>query len=130
MPIEFAIQNALGILPSSARAEHALGLGQYAQRFAENDISFSILSDLTDQDLKEIGVSLPPRRPGRLGRRDVLVALRSAPEEANGWYGNPLLAPLSPRASFHGVLTAPYARARAGPSALSTPPGGLLHPEA
>jgi hypothetical protein len=32
-------------------------LGQYAQRFAENDISFSILSDLTDQDLKEIGVS-------------------------------------------------------------------------
>src|SRR4249920_2300642 len=33
------------------------GLGQYAQRFAENDINFSILSDLTDQDLKEIGVS-------------------------------------------------------------------------
>jgi hypothetical protein len=35
-----------------------LGLGQYAQRFAENDISFAILPDLTDQDLKEIGVSL------------------------------------------------------------------------
>jgi SAM (Sterile alpha motif) domain-containing protein/adenylate/guanylate cyclase family protein len=34
-----------------------LGLGQYAQRFAENDINFAILSDLTDQDLKEIGVS-------------------------------------------------------------------------
>ena len=33
-----------------------LGLGQYAQRFAENDISFSVLPDLTDQDLKEIGV--------------------------------------------------------------------------
>jgi hypothetical protein len=33
------------------------GLGQYAQRFAENDINFSILSDLTDQDLREIGVS-------------------------------------------------------------------------
>ena len=31
-----------------------LGLGQYAQRFAENDIGFSILPDLTDQDLKEI----------------------------------------------------------------------------
>jgi hypothetical protein len=28
-----------------------LGLGQYAQRFAENDISFSVLPDLTDQDL-------------------------------------------------------------------------------
>ena len=33
-----------------------LGLGQYAQRFAENDINFAILPDLTDQDLKEIGV--------------------------------------------------------------------------
>ena len=29
-----------------------LGLGQYAQRFAENDISFVILPDLTDQDLE------------------------------------------------------------------------------
>ena len=40
-----------------------LGLGQYAQRFAENDINFAILPDLTDQDLKEIGVtSLGHRR--------------------------------------------------------------------
>jgi hypothetical protein len=38
-----------------------LGLGQYAQRFAENNISFSILPDLTDQHLKEIGVSLGHR---------------------------------------------------------------------
>src|SRR6516162_1868348 len=40
-----------------------LGLGQYAQRFAENDIDFEILSDLTDQDLEKIGVtSLGHRR--------------------------------------------------------------------
>ena len=40
-----------------------LGLGQYAQRFAENDISFVILSDLSDQDLEKIGVaSLGHRR--------------------------------------------------------------------
>jgi class 3 adenylate cyclase len=40
-----------------------LGLGQYAQRFAENDINFSILPDLTDQDLKDLGVaSLGHRR--------------------------------------------------------------------
>ena len=40
-----------------------LDLGQYAQRFAENDINFAILPDLTDQDLKEIGVaSLGHRR--------------------------------------------------------------------
>ena len=38
-----------------------LGLGQYAQRFAENDISFAVLPDLTDQHLKEIGVSLGHR---------------------------------------------------------------------
>ena len=40
-----------------------LGLGQYAQRFAENDISFAVLPDLTDQDLKELGMaSLGHRR--------------------------------------------------------------------
>jgi hypothetical protein len=40
-----------------------LGLSQYAQRFAENDINFAILPHLTDQDLKELGViSLGHRR--------------------------------------------------------------------
>jgi hypothetical protein len=39
-----------------------LGLGQYAQRFAENDISFAVSPDLTDQDLKEIRLSLGHRR--------------------------------------------------------------------
>src|SRR5215472_6188115 len=34
-----------------------IGLGQYAQRFAENDIDFDILSDLTDQDLEKMGVT-------------------------------------------------------------------------
>ena len=32
-----------------------LGVGQYAQRLAEDDISFFILPDLTDQDLEKIG---------------------------------------------------------------------------
>ncbi len=40
-----------------------LGLGQYAQSFAENDIDFFVLADLTDQDLEKIGVtSLGHRR--------------------------------------------------------------------
>jgi hypothetical protein len=39
-----------------------LGLSEYAQRFADNGIDFSVLSDLTDQDLKEIGVILGHRR--------------------------------------------------------------------
>src|SRR6516162_2584545 len=40
-----------------------LGLEQYAQRFAENDVDFDLLAELTDQDLKELGVaSLGHRR--------------------------------------------------------------------
>ena len=39
-----------------------LGLGQYAQRFAENEIDISVLRHLTDQDLKDIGVPLGHRR--------------------------------------------------------------------
>ena len=30
-----------------------LGMSEYAQRFVENDIDFSVLPDLTDQDLKD-----------------------------------------------------------------------------
>src|SRR5262245_19005708 len=40
-----------------------LGMSEYAQPFAENDIDFAILGDLTDQDLEKIGVtSLGHRR--------------------------------------------------------------------
>jgi hypothetical protein len=44
-----------------------LGLTQYAQAFAENDIDFDILAGLTDADLKELGV-------GSLGHRKRLLA--------------------------------------------------------
>ena len=40
-----------------------LGLIQYANCFAENDVDFDVLADLTDLDLKEVGVaSLGDRR--------------------------------------------------------------------
>ena len=40
-----------------------LGMSEYAERFADNDIDFSILRELTDQDLEKIGVaSLGHRR--------------------------------------------------------------------
>ena len=39
-----------------------LGMSEYAQRFADNDVDFSALPHLTDADLKELGVSLGPRR--------------------------------------------------------------------
>src|SRR6516225_3972418 len=47
---------------STAEWLESIGLGEYAQRFAENAIDFSILRDLTDQDLKELGVLLGHRR--------------------------------------------------------------------
>src|SRR5271157_4295443 len=37
-------------------------MSEYAQRFAESDIDPSVLRDLTDQDLRELGVSLGHRR--------------------------------------------------------------------
>jgi len=40
-----------------------LGMPEYIQRFTDNDIDFTILSDLTDQDLEKIGItSLGHRR--------------------------------------------------------------------
>ena len=39
-----------------------LGMSEYAERFAENHIDFSVLRDLTDQDLKDLGVVLGDRR--------------------------------------------------------------------
>jgi class 3 adenylate cyclase/predicted ATPase/ABC-type transport system involved in cytochrome c biogenesis ATPase subunit len=40
----------------------SLGLGEYAQRFAENRIDASVLRDLTDQDLEKIGIPLGHRK--------------------------------------------------------------------
>jgi hypothetical protein len=39
-----------------------LGLSEYAPRFAENAIDFSVLPDLTDQDLEKLGILLGHRR--------------------------------------------------------------------
>ena len=38
------------------------GLGQYAQTFAENNIEYSVLPDLTEDDLEKLGVSLGHRK--------------------------------------------------------------------
>ena len=40
----------------------SLGLGQYAQAFAENGVELQHLPHLTDDDLKELGLPLGPRR--------------------------------------------------------------------
>jgi class 3 adenylate cyclase len=40
----------------------ALGLGQYAQRFAENDIDLEVLPELSEEDLQQLGISLGHRK--------------------------------------------------------------------
>jgi class 3 adenylate cyclase len=40
----------------------SLGLAEYADRFAENDIEIDVLSELTDRDLEQLGISLGHRR--------------------------------------------------------------------
>ena len=40
----------------------SIGLGEYAPRFAENAIDLSVVRDLTEQDLKDLGVLLGHRR--------------------------------------------------------------------
>ena len=69
-----------------------LGLGQYAQRFAENDINFAILPHLTDQDLKEIGVaSLGHRRQLLLAIAELNGVQKGAVEPASS-----VEAPIAP----------------------------------
>src|SRR5262245_23495011 len=58
-----------------------LGMRAYIQRFAENDIDFAILSDLTDQDLEKIGVtSLGHRRKLLRAIADLKGVGRSSPD--------------------------------------------------
>jgi class 3 adenylate cyclase len=40
----------------------SIGLEEYAQRFTENAIDLSVVRDLTEQDLKDLGVLLGHRR--------------------------------------------------------------------
>jgi class 3 adenylate cyclase len=40
----------------------SIGLSEYAQRFADNGIDLSVIRDLTEQDLKDLGVPLGHRR--------------------------------------------------------------------
>ena len=53
-----------------------LGMSEYAKRFAESDIDHSVLRDLTDEDLKELGVSLGHRRKMLRAIAELPVPLR------------------------------------------------------
>ena len=56
-----------------------LGMSEYAERFAENGISFAALRHLTDQDLKDIGVLLGHRRIMLAAIQELAAAASSAP---------------------------------------------------
>ena len=56
-----------------------LGMSEYAQRFAENRIDFSVLRDLTDQDLKDLGIVLGDRRKLMRAIGDLDAASPAAP---------------------------------------------------
>src|SRR5438105_3599820 len=50
------------------------GLGQYAQTFAENHIEYAVLPDLTENDLKNLGVSLGHRKKLLKAIQDLTLA--------------------------------------------------------
>ena len=57
-------------------------MSEYAERFAENDIDTSVLRDLTDQDLKELGVSLGHRRKMLRAIAELSCAAPTSPQPA------------------------------------------------
>ena len=80
----------------------SLGLSEYADRFAENDIDFSILPELTDQDLEKIGVA-------SLGhRRKILKAIAAL----NG----PTAAPPAPAPPAPNPAAVPALEPRVAPA--------------
>src|SRR5262249_42596741 len=69
-----------------------LGMQEYIQQFADNDIDFAILGELTDQDLEKIGItSLGHRRKLLRAIANLKVIEKTAPTTANA------LAPATPR---------------------------------
>jgi len=56
-----------------------LGLGRYEAAFRENDIVPAILPELTDRDLKDLGISLGHRRL-------LLRAIRTLADDQSGYY--------------------------------------------
>ncbi|MFI4996632.1 MAG: AAA family ATPase [Hyphomicrobiales bacterium] len=67
----------------------AMGLGRYAKPFVDNDVDLDALRYLTDQDLKELGVSLGHRRK----LLAAIAALGNAAAMSRGAAARPALPP-------------------------------------
>jgi class 3 adenylate cyclase/predicted ATPase len=61
---------------------NTFGMSEYAERFAESDVDTSVLRDLTDQDLKELGVSLGHRRKMLRAIAELTGAAPTSPQPA------------------------------------------------
>jgi class 3 adenylate cyclase/predicted ATPase len=59
-----------------------LGMSEYAQRFADNRIDASVLPDLTDQHLKDLGVALGDRLKMLRAIRELSGAVQAPPQPA------------------------------------------------
>ena len=62
----------------------SIGLGEYADRFRENAIDLSVVRDLTEQDLKDLGVLLGHRRKILRAIADLQTELPRIPRTGNG----------------------------------------------
>ena len=59
-----------------------LGMSEYAERFAENRIDLSVLPDLTDQHLKDLGIALGDRLKMLRAIRELSGAVLELPQPA------------------------------------------------
>jgi class 3 adenylate cyclase/tetratricopeptide (TPR) repeat protein len=71
-------------LPTIPEWLSSLGMSEYVQRFEENRIDISILRDLTDEDLKAVGVVLGDRRRMLRAIAELTIASAKAPKIAAG----------------------------------------------
>ena len=76
-----------------------LGMSEYTQRFAENRIDFSVLRDLTDQDLKDLGVVLGDRRK-------LLRAIANIDDKWPGVAPEPVLSSARPTTATTAAIAA------------------------
>jgi class 3 adenylate cyclase/predicted ATPase len=75
-----------------------LGMSVYAQRFAENDIDIAVLPELTDQHLKDLGVSLGHRL-------QILRAIRELSGDAPATAQRPVVTESKPQEAERRQLT-------------------------
>src|ERR1700730_10106021 len=57
-----------------------LGMSEYAQSFAENRIDFSVLPELTDEHLKDLGIALGDRLKMLRAIRELTDAIPASPQ--------------------------------------------------